>query len=144
MLCFQQTQLRNWSGLRKPPSPGESSQLSALSLNKFPSCFRKLLPDSSFFSFQVHSKGLKLGIYADVGNKTCAGFPGSFGYYDIDAQTFADWGIDLLKFDGCHCDSMTSLADGMFFSLHLFLKLCYSQQNQNYSVCDCFVCVCVL
>ncbi|KAK7800432.1 hypothetical protein U0070_015808 [Myodes glareolus] len=60
----------------------------------------------------VHSKGLKLGIYADVGNKTCAGFPGSFGYYDIDAQTFADWGIDLLKFDGCHCDSVTSLADG--------------------------------
>ncbi|KAI2600247.1 galactosidase alpha [Homo sapiens] len=48
----------------------------------------------------VHSKGLKLGIYADVGNKTCAGFPGSFGYYDIDAQTFADWGVDLLKFDG--------------------------------------------
>uniref|UniRef100_A0ABI7Y8C2 Alpha-galactosidase n=1 Tax=Felis catus TaxID=9685 RepID=A0ABI7Y8C2_FELCA len=57
----------------------------------------------------VHSKGLKLGIYADVGNKTCAGFPGSFGYYDIDAQTFADWGVDLLKFDGCHCDSMEHL-----------------------------------
>ncbi|KAK2083598.1 hypothetical protein P7K49_038834 [Saguinus oedipus] len=60
----------------------------------------------------VHSKGLKLGIYADVGNKTCSGFPGSFGYYDIDAQTFADWGVDLLKFDGCHCDSLESLADG--------------------------------
>ncbi|XP_011809926.1 PREDICTED: alpha-galactosidase A [Colobus angolensis palliatus] len=60
----------------------------------------------------VHSKGLKLGIYADVGNKTCAGFPGSFGYYDIDAQTFADWGVDLLKFDGCYCDSLEKLADG--------------------------------
>ncbi|XP_012622871.2 alpha-galactosidase A [Microcebus murinus] len=60
----------------------------------------------------VHSKGLKLGIYADVGNNTCAGFPGSFGYYDIDAQTFADWGVDLLKFDGCHCDSIQLLADG--------------------------------
>lgn len=60
----------------------------------------------------VHSKGLKLGIYADVGKKTCAGFPGSFGSYDIDAQTFADWGIDLLKFDGCHCDSVVSLANG--------------------------------
>nr|XP_042125621.1 alpha-galactosidase A isoform X2 [Peromyscus maniculatus bairdii]XP_042125622.1 alpha-galactosidase A isoform X2 [Peromyscus maniculatus bairdii] len=60
----------------------------------------------------VHSKGLKLGIYADVGNKTCSGFPGSFGYYDIDAQTFADWGVDLLKFDGCHCDNVVSLADG--------------------------------
>ncbi|GAB1303114.1 Alpha-galactosidase [Apodemus speciosus] len=59
----------------------------------------------------VHSKGLKLGIYADVGNKTCAGFPGSFGFYDIDAQTFADWGVDLLKFDGCYCDSLVSLAN---------------------------------
>ncbi|XP_007950378.1 alpha-galactosidase A [Orycteropus afer afer] len=60
----------------------------------------------------VHSKGLKLGIYADVGNKTCAGYPGSFGYYDIDAKTFADWGVDLLKFDGCYCDSLEHLADG--------------------------------
>ncbi|KAI5943992.1 alpha-galactosidase A [Manis javanica] len=60
----------------------------------------------------VHSKGLKLGIYADVGNKTCAGFPGSFGYYDIDAKTFADWGVDLLKFDGCYCDSVKLLEDG--------------------------------
>lgn len=60
----------------------------------------------------VHSKGLKLGIYADVGNQTCAGFPGSYGFYDIDAQTFASWGVDLLKFDGCHCDNLTSLANG--------------------------------
>ncbi|KAM6953142.1 alpha-galactosidase A [Aplochiton taeniatus] len=50
----------------------------------------------------VHSKGLKLGIYGDVGTKTCAGYPGSLGYYDTDAQTFADWGVDLLKFDGCN------------------------------------------
>ncbi|XP_006869178.1 PREDICTED: alpha-galactosidase A [Chrysochloris asiatica] len=60
----------------------------------------------------VHSKGLKLGIYADVGNKTCAGYPGSFGHYDIDAKTFADWGVDLLKFDGCYCDTLTHLVDG--------------------------------
>ncbi|KAF6390044.1 galactosidase alpha [Rhinolophus ferrumequinum] len=60
----------------------------------------------------VHSKGLKLGIYADVGKKTCAGYPGSFGYYDIDAKLFADWGVDLLKFDGCYCDSVEQLANG--------------------------------
>jgi hypothetical protein len=76
----------------------------------------------TFFSFQVHSKGLKLGIYADVGYKTCAGFPGSFGYYDIDAQTFADWGVDLLKFDGCHCDSIKHLADGKFHSRMLAIS----------------------
>lgn len=55
-----------------------------------------------FFLLQVHSKGLKLGIYADVGEKTCAGYPGSLGYYETDAQTFADWEVDLLKFDGCN------------------------------------------
>lgn len=60
----------------------------------------------------VHSKGLKLGIYADVGKKTCAGYPGSLGYYDIDAEVFADWGVDLLKFDGCYCDSVEQLANG--------------------------------
>ncbi|XP_067663460.1 alpha-galactosidase A-like [Haliotis asinina] len=50
----------------------------------------------------VHSKGLKLGIYEDVGSETCARYPGSRGHYQTDAQTFAEWGIDLLKFDGCN------------------------------------------
>uniref|UniRef100_A0A8C9L8G7 Alpha-galactosidase n=1 Tax=Pavo cristatus TaxID=9049 RepID=A0A8C9L8G7_PAVCR len=54
----------------------------------------------------VHSKGLKLGIYSDVGNSTCAGFPGSYGHYELDAQTFASWGVDLLKFDGCNAGSL--------------------------------------
>ncbi|KAL4230402.1 hypothetical protein ACF0H5_010784 [Mactra antiquata] len=52
----------------------------------------------------VHSKGLKFGIYEDFGSKTCAGFPGSEYYMQTDAQTFADWEIDLLKFDGCNSD----------------------------------------
>ncbi|XP_070818234.1 alpha-galactosidase A [Chaetodon trifascialis] len=59
----------------------------------------------------VHSKGLKLGIYADVGKYTCAGYPGSLGYYETDAQTFADWNVDLLKFDGCYMD-WTLLGEG--------------------------------
>ncbi|XP_069550319.1 alpha-galactosidase A [Brachyistius frenatus] len=59
----------------------------------------------------VHSKGLKLGIYADVGKNTCAGYPGSLGYYETDAQTFADWGVDLLKFDGCFME-WTLLGEG--------------------------------
>ena len=59
----------------------------------------------TFFLFQVHSKGLKLGIYEDFGTKTCAGFPGSEFHMKLDAQTFADWGIDLLKFDTCNSDA---------------------------------------
>jgi alpha-galactosidase len=50
----------------------------------------------------VHARGLKLGIYADAGTATCAGFPGSLGHEQIDAQTFADWGVDYLKYDNCN------------------------------------------
>ncbi|MFL6075141.1 MAG: NPCBM/NEW2 domain-containing protein [Mycobacteriales bacterium] len=50
----------------------------------------------------VHGKGLKLGIYEDAGTATCAGYPGSLGHEDLDAQTFADWGVDYLKYDNCN------------------------------------------
>ena len=49
----------------------------------------------------VHALGLKLGIYSDYGLTTCAGFPGSYGHYEQDANTFAEWGVDFLKFDRC-------------------------------------------
>ncbi|WP_406252075.1 NPCBM/NEW2 domain-containing protein [Streptomyces atratus] len=52
----------------------------------------------------VHSKGLKIGIYTSAGTKTCAsvGFPGALGHEYSDAQQFADWGIDYLKYDNCN------------------------------------------
>ncbi|XP_077558627.1 alpha-N-acetylgalactosaminidase-like [Haemaphysalis longicornis] len=50
----------------------------------------------------MHARGLKLGIYGDVGTKTCAGYPGSFAYLYTDAQTFADWEVDMVKMDGCY------------------------------------------
>jgi alpha-galactosidase len=50
----------------------------------------------------VHARGLKLGIYEDVGTKTCAGYPGSYGHYDQDAKTFASWKIDFVKVDWCN------------------------------------------
>ncbi|KAL4458745.1 hypothetical protein ABPG75_013610 [Micractinium tetrahymenae] len=49
----------------------------------------------------VHSKGLKFGIYGDAGTMTCALYPGSLGYEEVDAQTFAEWGVDYLKYDNC-------------------------------------------
>ena len=50
----------------------------------------------------MHARGLKFGMYADVGTKTCAGFPGTEGHWQTDANTFAEWGVDFLKFDGCN------------------------------------------
>jgi len=50
----------------------------------------------------VHSKGLKLGIYSDAAEYTCGGVTASYGFEELDAQTFADWGIDYLKYDYCN------------------------------------------
>lgn len=49
----------------------------------------------------VHSKGLKLGIYSCVGNRTCGDYPGSYEHDFIDAADFAEWGIDYFKHDFC-------------------------------------------
>jgi alpha-galactosidase len=50
----------------------------------------------------VHSLGLKLGIYEDAGTATCAGYPGSYGHEQQDANLFASWGVDYLKYDWCN------------------------------------------
>ena len=47
----------------------------------------------------VHSKGLKFGMYSDAGFFTCASYPASYGYEMVDAKTFAEWGVDYLKYD---------------------------------------------
>ncbi|XP_058100007.1 alpha-galactosidase-like [Magnolia sinica] len=69
-----------------------------------------LVPKASIFpsgmkalADYVHNKGLKIGIYGDAGTQTCAKtMPGSLGYEEQDANTFASWGIDYLKYDNCH------------------------------------------
>ena len=58
-------------------------------------------PDMKALADYVHSKGLKLGIYSSPGDKTCAGYEASLGHEEQDAQTWADWGIDYLKYDLC-------------------------------------------
>jgi alpha-galactosidase len=58
-------------------------------------------PDMKALADYVHSKGLKLGIYSSPGPKTCAGYPGSYQHEQQDADTYAKWGIDYLKYDLC-------------------------------------------
>jgi alpha-galactosidase len=50
----------------------------------------------------VHSKNLRFGIYSCAGSHTCAGKPASYGYEEVDAQAFAEWGVDFLKYDFCY------------------------------------------
>ena len=58
-------------------------------------------PDMKALADYVHSKGLKLGIYSGPGLKTCAGFTASLDHEAQDAQLYASWGIDYLKYDLC-------------------------------------------
>ena len=61
----------------------------------------KKFPDMKTLAAYVHSKGLKFGIYSSPGTRTCAEYPGSYGFEQQDARTFAAWGIDYLKYDWC-------------------------------------------
>lgn len=63
-------------------------------------------PDMKALADYVHSKGLKLGIYSSPGPKTCAGYEGSYQHEQQDAETYAEWGLDLLKYDWCSYDGI--------------------------------------
>lgn len=52
----------------------------------------------------IHSQGLKFGIYSSAGFKTCQGFPASLGLEEIDANLYAEWEVDYLKYDNCYQD----------------------------------------
>ena len=68
---------------------------------KFPSGMKALAD-------YVHSKGLKIGIYSDAGSKTCGGKPASRGHEYQDAITYAQWGIDYLKYDWCNTEGLNA------------------------------------
>lgn len=63
---------------------------------RFPSGFKAM-------SDYMHERGLKFGMYNDIGTNLCAGAAvGTVGFEDLDAQTYTDWGVDFLKVDNCY------------------------------------------
>ncbi|MDX6354010.1 MAG: alpha-galactosidase [Streptomyces sp.] len=59
----------------------------------------------------VHSKGLKFGLYSSAGTKTCdavSGFPGGLGHEQQDAELWASWGVDYVKYDNCNNDGSST------------------------------------
>jgi len=72
-----------------------------------------IIPDPTTFpdgiaplAQMAHDNGLKFGLYSDAGNFTCAGRPGSLGYETVDADTYAEWEVDYLKYDNCYSDNI--------------------------------------
>jgi alpha-galactosidase len=58
----------------------------------------------------VHAKGLRFGLYSDAGEFTCQGRPGSLGHEAQDARSYAEWGVDFLKYDWCYADGLDAEA----------------------------------
>lgn len=64
---------------------------------KFPSGMKSL-------GDYIHGKGLKFGIYECRGYLTCQKLPGSYQHEEQDMKTFASWGVDYVKLDGCYAE----------------------------------------
>lgn len=90
----------------------------------------KIIPDHIKFpngmkavSDYVHSKGLKFGMYSCAGTRTCADYPGSFDHEFLDAETFAEYGADFLKYDFCYKPN-TANGPLLYRKMGMALKAC--------------------
>ena len=101
----------------------------------------KIVPDEEKFpngmkavSDYVHSKGLKFGMYSCAGTRTCADYPGSFDHEYLDAETFAEYGVDFLKYDFCY---KPDSANGplLYRKMGMALRACGREKRQLPFVC---------
>lgn len=98
---------------------------------KFPSGFKALAD-------YIHAKGLKFGMYNDVGVKLCSGLEvGTCGYEALDVKSYLEWNIDFIKVDNCYY-----LWDNATFSDAENAKYTYAPniksitlKNEKYDVC---------
>ena len=82
----------------------------------------------------VHSKGLKLGIYSDAADRTCGGVAGSYMFEERDAKAFAEWGVDLLKYDYCRAPAEKDTAIVRYTRMSKALKKI--NRSIVFSVCE--------
>ena len=96
-------------------------------------------PDMSALANYVHSKGLKLGIYSSPGPTTCGGYTASYQHEKLDADQYAAWGIDYLKYDWCSYGDKAK--DDSLVELQKPYKLmrdCLAESNRDivFSLCQ--------
>jgi len=94
---------------------------------KFPSGMKALAD-------YVHSKGLKLGIYSDAAPSTCGGYLGSYGNEQKDADKFAAWGIDFVKYDYCGAPSVTAEATKRYTAMRTAINK--TNRPMLFNVCE--------
>lgn len=93
-------------------------------------------PDFLKLSDYIHSKGLKFGIYSSPGAATCGGYLGSYQYEDIDAQTWAKWGVDFLKYDFCYYRELLSVqTENLIKAPYEKMKEALDNTNRDITYC---------
>ena len=80
----------------------------------------------------LHEMGFKFGMYGCAGTLTCDGYPGSFDHEYIDAATFAEWGVDFLKYDYCF---HSNLIHGRYLYRRMGLALKNCGRDILFSAC---------
>jgi alpha-galactosidase len=108
--------------------PGRDKDGNILTNEKF--------PDMKALADYVHSKGLKLGIYSGPGPRTCAGYEASYGHEEQDAKTWAQWGIDYLKYDWCSGNQVYQGAEHASAYQKMALALRSTGRDIIFSLCQ--------
>ncbi len=100
----------------------------------------KKFPDMKQLSDAVHALGLKTGIYSSPGPLTCGGYTASYQHEAQDARTFANWGIDYLKYDLCSYRKLMNDQNNPLELLPPYQKMYKALQTVNrdiaYSICE--------
>lgn len=93
-------------------------------------------PDMKKLADYIHGKGLKVGIYSSPGPQTCAGFEGSYKHEEQDAQTYAGWGIDNLKYDWCSAEKVYKTSENEAAYKRMAQALAATRRPILYSLCQ--------
>lgn len=96
-------------------------------------------PDMKGLGNYIHDHGFKFGIYSSPGPKTCGGYPGSYGYEREDADTYARWGVDFLKYDWCSAQEVyepdhTKQIERAYEKMHM--AILETGRPMIYSLCE--------
>jgi len=99
----------------------------------------KNFPDMQGLIDYIHELGLKAGIYSSPGRWTCQSFEGSYEHELQDAEQYARWGVDYLKYDWCGYQLIAKdISREELMKPYLLMKSCLDRQNRDivYSLCQ--------
>ncbi len=97
-----------------------------------------VFPDMKGLTEYIHGLGLKAGIYIGPGPWTCQHYVASLHYEEQDAQQFADWGFDYLKYDWCGYNKVSGKSLPELKKPYAIMRdaLAKSDRDMVYSLCQ--------